>query len=176
MKKRQPTQHDITEAALEALIERHGGRIGPRVLLDEARDPRSPFHDFFEWDDGDAAEHYRLIQASQLIRRWKGTIIRIDAETRTLKIDDVRRVQSPSSGRGKGLDSYETVEQIMANPDKRENMLQTVLAELAAYRRRYAELSELAEIWAGIDEALELYGRRRSDGSTSHPDDDRPQA
>jgi hypothetical protein len=151
------TQQDITQAAFEALIEKHNGRIGPRTLVDEARDPTSPFHDFFEWDDEEAGDQYRLIQASQLIRKWKGSVMRVDAETKTVKIETVRRVQSPSTSRAKGADSYETVESIMADPAKRDDMLRTVLRELSAYRRRYAQLVALADVWRAIDEAIDLH-------------------
>lgn len=156
-RKTQPTQHDITVAAIEALIEQHDGMIGPRTLLNAARSPLSPFHQYFEWDDGEAAEQYRLIQAGQLLRRWKGTIMRIDAEAKVVKIEAVRRVQSPAGRRAPGGDSYETIEQIMADPVKRADMLGTVLTELSAYRRRYAQLTALADVWRAIDEALDLH-------------------
>lgn len=155
--KAKPTQQDISLAAVEAFIERHGGRISPRMLLDDARDPRSPFHDQFEWNDDEAAENFRLIQAGQLIRQWKGSVMRIDVETRTVRIDTTRRVQSPQGQRSKGGDSYETVEQIMANPEKRADMIATVLRELSAYRRRYSGIVALAEIWQAIDDAVSLH-------------------
>lgn len=160
-KREAPTQQDITLAAFEALIERHGGRIGPKTLLDDARDPASPFHDFFNWDDDEAAEQYRLIQAGQLIRRWKGSVIKIDTHAKVVKVETVRRVQSPSGQRTKGGDSYQTVEEIMADPEKREDMLQTVLRELSAYRRRYSQLVALADVWRAIDEAVELHEPRK---------------
>lgn len=174
MTKRNPkaakvSQQDITIAAFEALIARHGGRIGPHTLLEEARDPSSPFHDYFTWDDDEAAEQYRLIQAGQLIRRWKGSVIRIDSEQKVVKVESVRRVQSPISQRTKGGDSYETVEQIMADPTKREDMVRTVLKELSAYRKRYAQLLALADIWRAIDEAIELHTpqeKRADDGDS----------
>lgn len=150
-------QKDITVAAFEALIAKHGGRIGPAVLLDDARDPSSPFHEYFEWDDDEAAERYRLAQASQLIRRWKGSVVRIDAEAKTVRFEPVRRVQSPSAQREKAGSSYEPVESIMADPAKRDDMIRTVVRELQAYRRRYAELVALSDIWRAIDDAIELH-------------------
>lgn len=151
------TKQDVTIAAFEALIARTGGRIGPSVLLDDARDPSSPFHAYFEWDDGEAAERYRLSQASQLIRRWKGSIVRIDAQAKVVTFETVRRVQSPHAQREKSGNSYETVESIMGDPAKRADMIRTVLRELSAYRRRYAELVALSEVWRAIDDAVELH-------------------
>jgi hypothetical protein len=164
------TKQDLRLAAFEALIEKHGGRIGPRTLLDAARNPDSPFHDQFEWDDKIAGEQYRLAQASQLIRQWKGVIIKVDNDAKRVIIEPVRRVQSPASQRAKGVDSYETVEALMADPVKREAMMQTVLAELESYRKRYAELEALADVWRAIDDAIELHRpRKTSAGAETRP-------
>jgi hypothetical protein len=163
MGKSKVTQQDFLLAAYEALMARHNGRISPAALLEAAKDPSSPFHDFFEWDDDEAAEQFRLVQASQIIRRWKGSLMRIDAETKTVKIETVRRVQSPASDRSRGGASYQTVEEIMADPQKREDMLQTVLRELAAYRRRYSQMMALSEVWTAIDDALETLAPSRLD-------------
>jgi hypothetical protein len=173
MKKQKATQQDILLAAYEALIERHDGRIGPRVLLEEARDSASVFHDYFEWDDDKASEQFRLIQAGQLIRRWKGAVMRIDESTKRVVIDTVRRVQSPGGQRSKGGDSYQTVEDIMSDPVKRDDMVRTVLRELMAYRKRYAELLALSEVWQAIDDAVDLHdaagGGKAQDASTDRP-------
>jgi hypothetical protein len=149
------TQQDITLAAFEALLAKHGERISPRALLDEARDFNSPFHDFFNWNDDEAAEQYRLIQAGQLLRRWKGSVIRIDNSAKLVSVQSVRRVQSPLGQRARGGTSYEAIESIMADPAKRADMVATVLRELSAYRKRYAQIEALADVWRAIDEANE---------------------
>lgn len=152
-----PNQTDMTQAALESLLEKHDGRISPAIVLDEARDQSSPLHDYFEWDDATAGEQYRLVQAAQLIRRWKGQIIKRKPESKELKIDVTRRVQSPSTDRAKGGASYQPIEEIMADPQKREAMIRTALKELAAIRRRFADLVALSDIWRAIDDAAELH-------------------
>jgi hypothetical protein len=38
-----------------------------RDVLDDARDPCSPIHDHFDWDNDVAAEHWRELQAKQLV-------------------------------------------------------------------------------------------------------------
>lgn len=174
MGKSKATQQDILFAALEALMERHGGRIGPRAVLDEARDPASPLHDHIEWDDEKASDQFRLIQAGQLIRRWKGSLVRVEEEDKRAAYKTVRSAQSPSGQRAKGRDSYQTVEAIMADPEKRDDMISTVLRELMAYRKRYSELVALAGIWQAIDDAVDLHGD--SSKSKSKGKGDRPTA
>jgi hypothetical protein len=148
--------HDLTVAAIEDLLTRHSGRVSPQLLLDEARNPSSPFHKHFEWDDTAAAERYRLVQASAMIREWRGTVLRIDTGTRRVLVQPTRRVHSALSERGRGRSSYETTEQIMANPAKRRALIETLLKELTSYRRRYAEILELSKVWAAIDAAARV--------------------
>jgi hypothetical protein len=157
MTKRSASDMDIAVAAYEALLSRNGGRVGPSDVLDEARDPASPLHDLFEWDNDEAGERYRLAQASALIRRWKGSVMKIDAEAKVVRVETVRRVQSPAGLRSAGGRSYMPVEEIMANPETRDDMIKTVLRELSAYRKRYADLVALADVWAAIDDAVELH-------------------
>lgn len=168
---RKPSSIDYSQAAVEALLARNSGRISPAILVEEARPETSPFHRHFEWDDSDAAELYRLGQAAHIIRTWRGSIMRIDAEHKMIHVTTTRRVQSPESARGKGLSSYETVEQIMSDPAKRADMLHTVLAELSAYRKRYAELEELAMVWVLLDTVIEAHAppKRKSRDSADRP-------
>jgi hypothetical protein len=60
-----------------------GGHIEPDHLVEAARDPASPIHDQFEWNDRRAGELYRRDQAQQIIRMVK---VEIEIEDRTLVI------------------------------------------------------------------------------------------
>lgn len=57
-----------------------GGVIHPADVVEAARDPGSAMHRQFEWNDGEAAEAYRLQQARALIRRVKVNVVRSDQE------------------------------------------------------------------------------------------------
>jgi hypothetical protein len=46
---------------IAVLIERHDGVVTPDLVVDDARDPTSPLHEFFEWDDRDAAERGQTV-------------------------------------------------------------------------------------------------------------------
>jgi len=148
------SKSDILFATFEALLGRHGGRLSPKDLVDEARPDSSPLHSHFEWDNEIASDRYRLVQAGYLIRQWRGQIIKIESETKTIVFETQRVLQSPASQRSDGGSSYIATSAIMADASLRSDMLQTVLTELKAYRQRYASLSELAAVWSVIDDAL----------------------
>ena len=57
---------DIIKSELERLFLE--GLLRPADVVEAARDPESPLHSHFEWDDTEAAEKWREEQARQLIR------------------------------------------------------------------------------------------------------------
>jgi len=144
-------ERETIQTALYAISTRHQGVLNPHDVVDAARHEDNPLHRYFEWDDNAAAEAYRLAQAAGLIRRVKLTILRSDANTRTVKVSTTRGFQSrPSMRHAEG--GYEPVDHIYADPDKRRELLARILRDLVAYRERYAELSELQSVWMAVDE------------------------
>lgn len=141
-------------AALAAIAAANNNLLNPAHVVEAARDPDHILHDEFVWDDEDAAEQYRLAQAGALIRRVKFTLVRQDAQTKQITLRTTRAYQSrPSARTPEG--GYESVEQIMADPAKRDELIDQVLRELGAYRKRYADLVALADVWRAIDDALD---------------------
>lgn len=56
------------EEELNRIAARNGGVIEPEKVVERARNPRSPLHSQFQWDDTEAAQQWRLEQARRLIR------------------------------------------------------------------------------------------------------------
>lgn len=78
-------------AALRAL-ESAAGRLAPADVVEAARDPQSPLHSHFEWDDTDAARKYRLDQARTLIRS-----VKIEVTVREVPLSVVSYVRDPDA-------------------------------------------------------------------------------
>lgn len=57
---------EIVRRKLESLA--HDGRLTPEEVVADAKDPKSPLHSYFDWDDDVAARKYRIAQARTLIR------------------------------------------------------------------------------------------------------------
>lgn len=158
-------------AELDAIRELHeGGRLEPRRAVEEVeRTPEAypSLHARLKWDNDDAAREYRVLQMGSIFRQVKISIVRVNARTRQVEVTPVRALQSrPSMRRAGG--GYERVDDIFKDPSKRAELLAQVVRDLAAYRRRYAELSELQSVWAAVDEAtIDL-----ADGSSSQAPSD----
>lgn len=141
--------HEISLNEIDEISRKNDGFLTPDAIVEHARNPASSLHNRFDWDDSSAAQKYRLQQARGLIRSITVTVVRQPSEPKTIRIQTTRAYQSLPSQRGsKG---YEKVTQIMPNNNKRNELLATVLKEMISYRNRYADLSELGDIWAAID-------------------------
>lgn len=142
-----PLDANIAGTALEALAEKHK-TLTPRLVVDEARPDDAPLHPAFEWNDITAAEAYRENQARHMLRSI--TVVRVkDGEeqapirayvnvTVTTQPDTEQRV-------------YMDTTAAMSDKDTRKQVLETALRELKAFRKKYAQLQELAKVFAAID-------------------------
>ena len=119
------------------------GLIKPERVVAAARPKTSPIHDQFEWDNTEAAEKYRLLQASELIRV---SVEIIDCGGNRDPVM-VRAFTSLTTERGES-GGYRATVQVLSNKQMREQMLADAIAELQAFERRYAILKELAEVFA----------------------------
>jgi hypothetical protein len=95
-------------------------------------------------------------------------VVRQDPETRTITISTTRGYQSRPSMRTRG-GGYEGIAEILGDPTKRHELLAQVLRELASYRHRYAELSELQAVWLAVDDVKSDFNL-----SSPPPDGDEP--
>lgn len=73
-------------------LEEEKGRLRPEDVVDAARDPSSPLHKHFEWDDAAAAHRHRLDQARSLIRR-----VTVEVVVRNVPLTVPQFVRDPES-------------------------------------------------------------------------------
>jgi len=121
------------------------GELTPRVVVDDAANPRSPLHPCFEWNDDKAADNYRLWQARKLM----GSIVvaeyadaPVDTETRAFVHVTLEEPQ------------YVPIEVAMTSVDMREEILDRAKREIRIWKQRYAAYEEFANLVAAIDEVI----------------------
>jgi hypothetical protein len=165
-------QPEMIRQSLLAIAETNNGLLAPAAVVEAARDPTSVLHDHFTWDDGEAAAKCRLAEAGMLIRRVKLNLIRHNQPPRqvalsvvapTESIEPVRQFHSLPDQRA-DAGGYEALEHVMSDEAKRDALVQQVLRDLQAYRKRYSTLAELADVWAAIDAALGSPSRHGAEG------------
>jgi hypothetical protein len=123
-------------------------------VIGEAREAESPLHDYFEWNNREAADQYRLHQARKMLHSI------------AFLVQDSEEVE-PESLRFFGALPQEDVEEvgmayipmtvIMETPDLKVKLLRIAARELASFRRKYGRLKRLNSIivWAELDALLE---------------------
>ncbi|MCA9173904.1 MAG: hypothetical protein KDB14_05395 [Planctomycetales bacterium] len=140
---------EAAHGELEKIRANHGGELLPEHVVEAASRKRSPLHEVFDWDDKEAAHQWRLEQARSLIR----AVVVYETESETEKPTRAFlsvRVESPTATRN----VYKTTADALSNESDRLHVLRVAKGELAAFRAKYRQLTELAKVFEAIDEAL----------------------
>lgn len=128
---------------IEMLRKKFRGELTPQDVLDDARNNNSPLHSFFEWNDGEAAEAYRLQQARGLIRAVVAVYVSDDKPA-------VRQKAYVHIAE-KGAPHYRETSHAMSQTKTRELVLKRAWSELQAWKTRYRDLKEFSSFIDIID-------------------------
>ena len=118
-------------------LSRKNGHVTPEEVVAFARNPKTALHSQFVWNDGEAAEKYRLLQAQKVIRICVEIIPRPDGEGNRL----IRTFISLPSDRASG-DGYAITANILSDAELRAEALASIAADLQAIERKYATYSD----------------------------------
>ena len=118
------------------------GTITPAQLVTAARNPKSPGHAYFEWDDSKAAHAWRLTQASGIIRRC-----RIEYRPASAT-DEPRTVRAYWPTEQPNGTAYTPIDTIAADPVASAVMLAEMEREWIAFRRRWGHMAEFLDLIA----------------------------
>lgn len=130
----------ITE--LFDLYARNGNELRPADVVEFARDPQTALHKRFTWDDTEAAHKWRLHEASELIR----VSVYLEPSKQT-PIRASVRTSDPTSA-----SEYRHLNDVLDDSERRGRLIRDALKEVKNWRARYEAVTELAPIFAAIDE------------------------
>lgn len=140
-------KRETIEARLKKIAALSGGRITPDAVLADAKSPKSPLHDQFEWDDSEAAKQWRLNQARELIRS-----VRVDITTESRTVSTVCYVRDPSAGEAQG---YVEVAKLRDNKSLASEALHAEIRQANALVARARSLAEALGLSAEIEMVAE---------------------
>jgi hypothetical protein len=136
------------------LRKEHRDELTPEDVLADAKNPNSPLHSFFEWDDGAAAHQHRLAQARGLIR----SVVAIYTSDDKPAVRTRAYVHVPES---RETQHYREASHAMSQKKTRDLVLQRAWRELQAWRERYKDLQEFADLIPIVDEIGKRIARSR---------------
>jgi hypothetical protein len=131
----------IAATELERLSKKNGGLTPPDVV-GAARPKDAPLHSAFEWDNGLAAEQFRLVQARTLIRAVQVVYEDSDGTERTAPV--FAHVISSGDDEEDDVCRYYPVTEIVASPSMFDAALDGLRRHLNACSRAVDELLEAA--------------------------------
>lgn len=135
----------IVGEELERIRTFHNGRLEAYDVVEASRPGDAPLHNVFEWDDAKAAEEHRKTQAMHLIRHIDVVMEKQDGSSAPIRaFVSVKRDEDRS---------YTSLQHALSDEELRAQVVAQAWAELEAWHRRYAELAELAKIFALIEQA-----------------------
>lgn len=134
--------------ALARISAANGDRLRPEDIVEAARDPASPLHPFFEWDDQIAAEKYRVERARFLLRHIE---MRVDATNDPALAPSepvfVRKYHSvdvsPSDAEAEDR-RYVPLEVARSREDYWRQVIANAARELGYWRDKYRQYQSLA--------------------------------
>lgn len=133
--------------AIQALADLNEGRLTPALVVNSARNPDSPLHRFFEWDDTKAAEAHRLNQGRSLIRK-----VYIYRETEKSIVKTVAYVRDPScSEREQG---YVSIDRLKKDEYEAKSAMVAELKRAAAAMRRALNIAAALEMETPVSEVI----------------------
>lgn len=122
---------------LELIRQKAGGFLRPQDVVKYAKNKKTALHKFFEWNDGRAAEKWRIRQAQELIR----VVVTINEHTS----EKVRTFVSLTTDQKTGL-GYRAMVDVMDDNQLMAILIEDAKNDLAIFQRKYEKLQDIAEL------------------------------
>jgi len=120
-------------------------------VLEDAKNKSSPYHDYFEWDNKNAGESWRLTQARHLIN----SIVTVKVRTSDEQPIQIRAFVNIVDDEGEK--GYVPIDVAISTPKQASQIIQQALREARSWHDRYEEYQELAKIHKAIQEGIEEF-------------------
>lgn len=134
---------------LEAVRAENNGDLVLQAIVDRSKPKSAPLHDEFEWNNPKAANQWRLYQARQVS---KSVEIIHDGAKPTRAYESVKVIEIDAEEKPQEKRVFRHIDDIMADPVARADLLSQAIRDAVAWRRRYSGLQELAKVFAALDE------------------------
>lgn len=128
-------------------------RLRVEAVLEDAADPDSPLHRFFEWDRDEAAAKYRWGQAEALIRRIRVKILMSPDKPPITARAYISQRDVPSSKGTTG--TYLPIQHISRSPVYEAELRNSMKRDLQRVMKKYKDMETLMDVWTEVIEEVE---------------------
>ncbi len=135
--------------AIEDIRKRHpDGKVPAEWLVEEAYEEDHPAHGHFTWEDDSAAHNWRCQQARMLIATIVTPIKRGNKQV------PVRAFVSLSGSRFENDGGYDSIERVLADPKKSQELLSDAVDELRRVLDKYSNFDELSPVFRAMGRVM----------------------
>jgi len=128
--------------------------VNAEQVVEDAKDKKAPYHNYFCWDNKKAGNEHRLEQARKLL----GSFVEVEI----IKEDNVDKeieVRSFHCVTYEGNKGYAPKEFVMSHKEMAKQVIDRALREAKAWTCRYNDYVKLNKIKDAIEEVIEELGR-----------------
>lgn len=134
---------------IEWLMDQNGHDVTAEDIIQDGKNPKSPFHKYLEWNDRKAGQQWRLNQARYILRSISVIVQYDDGDKKlTRAFVNVNRPSLDDEDEKRSV--YVSVETALSKEDLRRQLLETALDELQSWQQRYKMLKELSIVFESI--------------------------
>lgn len=142
--------NEEAKAELEQIRKGNGGFLKAEDVLNYAQNPNTELYKCFEWNDTEAANEYRLIQARVLIR------VAVVIEPRTQqKIKAYVQLKSEAAQKL----GYRAMIEVLDDEILKQELLSDALKDLQKFQEKYDDLREVVELSPVFSAIQEVEGK-----------------
>lgn len=117
-------------------------KLHPEAVVERAKDPDSPLHSHFEWDDAKAAESHRLNQARQIIQAHVEYLPGVNKEVRAWS--SLPADQATGGG-------YRKTSDVVQRPDWVSQVYEQAARSISQVAKRYEYVAALKPLFERIE-------------------------
>ena len=145
----------------EKVRQENKGELDIDYAVEASRDETSPFHSELEWSDKIAGHEYRKNQMRYFVRSIEVVKEEIKTPIRVYESIKVERVvEDDDTNKNKYRHVFKSTDDILKDEAGRAQLLSQAIRDALAFKRRYAALSELANIITAIDKEIPKIGEK----------------
>ncbi len=133
---------------LNKIASNNSGQLNPEDVIEAAKNTNNPLHEYFDWDDTEAANKYRLFQARNMINH---ITVSVQYNGSQKEHKAFFSVNSTPEEKAKNR-TYITIDRVLNEPVLRGQVIKDALKEIEYWKRKYAEYLELRKIFKAIEE------------------------
>ena len=130
---------------IDEIIAQDGGQISPERIVEDAKNPKSVFHNYIDWNDRSAATKYRREQARKILQS-----VIVVVETPDGQKQHRAFVNVFENGKSDATKTYVTIDRAVNDVEMRAYLLREAVMLAESWSEKYHTLRELSPIHTAI--------------------------